>query len=153
MNRAVAAIAALLLIIVALCAWQIADRAKQRPNDFPPGVPASFSHVVKAELGEPKVVRRYARIVAWSLDDKGKLNEVYILADGDADTHKLIWMEIGKKVILPNWYTFGKEAQALRSDKIEQAWNDGTPGVYKMDYSAPIVRQKVFAGYIVEVSK
>lgn len=85
----------------------------------------------------------------------GDLGQVYYKPDGSVESiymklsnwpeelpqPKFFWMETKAKVILPEWYTWGKEAGEIRSDKLETAWKAHTPGLYKMEYKAP---QQIF---------
>ncbi len=68
---------------------------------------------------------------------------------------RLIYMELNRKdgkkhVVLPKWYTDGKEATMLRSDKIKAAWDDRMPGVWRMDYDSPVIKES-FKDCVIEV--
>lgn len=97
---------------------------------------------------EPKPLTAW--IQAWTTKDDGSLDEIRIVTS-DGVQGKLIWMSVGKKAMLPEWFTHGNDAQKIRGGKaLEQAWKDRVPGVYKMDYSDPVVRNTIFKDYEVD---
>ena len=76
------------------------------------------------------------RISDWSMTEDGDLFQATLLTS-DNTTHKAIWFEVGKKLLFPQWFTHGEEAQKLRGDKLQEAWEARTPGVYKMEPPPP----------------
>lgn len=72
------------------------------------------------------------RISDWSMTEDGDLFQATLLTS-DNTTHKAIWFKVGKKLVFPQWFTHGKEAQKLPGDKLQEAWEARTPGVYKME--------------------
>lgn len=77
---------------------------------------------------EPKRLTCY--IFSWNT--KGaKLTDMF-LRTSDGREQRVTWMEIRDRIILPAWFTYGKEVQVIRSDKLKEEWLKGTPGVYKM---------------------
>ena len=99
-------------------------------------------------------------IGAWTHKPDGTLDQVYLTCqDKDDPTYgklnaiKLLWMGIGhKKVIVPGYITIGAEAQKIKPSEVADAWQRKVPGVYRVDYSAPAVRNSIFKGMEVEVA-
>jgi len=96
-------------------------------------------------------------VAAYSLKRDGTPDVVLMTTDqwwdGQTDNPKLMWMEAGKKVILPGWFTWGKEAQSIPSDKLEKAWKDKVPGVYKYDYKDNDLIRDAFSKFEIEFPK
>ena len=99
----------------------------------------------------PPEGHRLAFIAGWNPVGQPK-RRVWINSNDGVVAADLVWFNIGKTVVLPKWFTSGKDAQKISSDKLQEAWEKRTPGVYKMDYSAPVVRKEVFKGHKVEVN-
>jgi len=100
---------------------------------------------------------RWMWVAAYSLKRDGTPDVVLMTTDqwwdGQTDNPKLMWMEAGKKVILPGWFTWGKEAQSIPSDKLEKAWKDKVPGVYKYDYKDNDLIRDAFSKFEIEFPK
>lgn len=75
----------------------------------------------------------YCRIETGVIGSKGDvLQAVLVTSDGAIPPRNAIWFGIGKRMILPQWYTHGNLAQGIPGDKLQEAWENRTPGVYKM---------------------
>ena len=85
---------------------------------------------VRTEGDEPPA-KLTCHISDWSMTEDGDLFQATLLTS-DNTTHKAIWFKVGKKLVFAQWFTNGKEAQKIRGDKLQEAWDARTPGVYKM---------------------
>ncbi len=97
--------------------------------------------------------RRSAWVGAWTAKEDGSVKEVLLTSDDpDFGTRKLIWMKVGKKVVLPGYMTTGANQgkTPMGVGETKQAWERREPGVFKIDYK-PVINE-IFAGYKVEIA-
>lgn len=90
---------------------------------------------------------------------KKPMQTMKVVVDGDClktvTGKKVYWLDFdgkdGKKhVVLPMWYSEGKEAQAMLSDKLIEAWKSGHPGVWRLEYDYPALLQGKFKDCVIE---
>lgn len=75
---------------------------------------------------------RYCRIETGTIVNGEVERAVLVTSDGGAPPCNAIWFGIGKRMVLPEWYTHGDAAQSIPGNELQEAWEKRTPGVYKM---------------------
>lgn len=102
------------------------------------------------KLDEAKAKLAAQQVSSWTVEswliEDGKVRDVRIRTS-DGDSFRLIWLSVGKKIVIGKWFTHGKSAQKIPVAKLKEAWLDGEKGVYLLD-----AHSKTFLEFVLDLT-